>query len=249
MSGLRAIVAALDEEIRPVVDRMDVAYRIDPRGCRMWRGRLEGAEVVAVRTGDGERAAGDGMRRLLERFSPSVLIVIGVSGGLSPALPAGAVYVADRVLADGRSRMTPDGTWTRRLLAACSNPGATFLTSDRVLCSREAKTAAFSRTGAPGPALVDLETAVYAAVAEEAGIPWAAVRSVLDPAEESLPLDFNACRDAGGRIRRARVLLRMLAQPAGVPALLRMRRKMQGACAPLADVLVRSCAGRERGLL
>ncbi|HXO41335.1 MAG TPA: hypothetical protein VN999_07805, partial [Thermoanaerobaculia bacterium] len=60
------------------------------------------------------------------------------------------------------------------------------------------------------------------------------VRAVLDPADERLPLDFEACRDGSGRVSNARVLGRALARPRSFGKLWRLRTRVRDAAAGLA---------------
>jgi adenosylhomocysteine nucleosidase len=79
----------------------------------------------------------------------------------------------------------------------------------------------------------DLESAAYARVAAAWPLPYLVVRAVLDPAEEELPLDFEACRGANGGVSNARVVLRALARPRRLGELWRLRARMEGAAARL----------------
>jgi adenosylhomocysteine nucleosidase len=79
----------------------------------------------------------------------------------------------------------------------------------------------------------DLESAAYARVAAAWPLPYLVVRAVLDPADEELPLDFEACRDASGRVRNARVVLRALARPRRLADLWRLRSRLAGGAARL----------------
>jgi len=88
----------------------------------------------------------------------------------------------------------------------------------------------------PSPAVVDLESAAFAAAARRAGIPWLVVRAVSDTAGESVPALLNRSRDAGGAVRRGRVVLGLLADPGAVRPLLALRERVR-ACA---DALARA---------
>ncbi len=91
-------------------------------------------------------------------------------------------------------------------------------------------------------AVVDLESVAYARVAAARSLPYLVVRAVLDPADERLPLDFEACRDASGRVSNARVLAHALARPRSLGKLWRLRTRVRAAAAGLATLAERLVA-------
>jgi hypothetical protein len=105
--------------------------------------------------------------------------------------------------------------------------------SDRVVVTASEKALLRKETGADA---VDMESAAIAGKAAEWGVPFYAVRAVSDRAEEDMPLDFNAYRDAAGRFSRARISLAALARPfTAIPALLRLDRNCRIAAESLGD--------------
>jgi hopanoid-associated phosphorylase len=112
------------------------------------------------------------------------IVSFGVAGGLDPALRPGARVIARSIVTD-QDRFHTDEAWTRALLAAL--PGSVHgdisgadeplaCPSDKLALRRAHRTVA-----------VDTESHLAAAVAARRGIPFAAVRVVLDPAHRSLP--------------------------------------------------------------
>ena len=84
-----------------------------------------------------------------------------------------------------------------------------------VLATAAEKAALRRATGADA---VDLESAAAA----RAGIPFAALRAICDPAARDLPHAALVALDARGRIGALHVLAAVLARPAELPALLRL---------------------------
>jgi len=85
------------------------------------------------------------------------------------------------------------------------------------------------------PAAVDLETAAWARVAGELGVPYLAVRAVSDTASETLPVDFNRLRGADGRVRRSAVVLEAVRRPRLIPGLFDLGRRTRRCAERLAD--------------
>ena len=101
-----------------------------------------------------------------------------------------------------------------------------LLAGDSIIATAADKRAAFARTGA---AAVDLESGAVAVVAEQAGLPFAVLRAVCDPAGRNLPLAALVALDAAGRIRIGAVLRAVLARPWQIPALIGLAGDSAGA--------------------
>ena len=231
------LVAALPEELAGVRKRLAAVRRTRSRGFRFVQGTLRGVPIVAVCTGEGCAPAAEGTRALLDGFSVRGLVVLGLGGGLSPALEVGSLLAARQVLDDDGPAPAPDGGWSERLTRRTGAGPATVFTARSALSTAASKCAAWSGLGADGPALVDLETAAVAAVAQSRGVPYVALRAVSDAAEESLPVSFERFVDARGRIRRLAILGQALRRPRIVPGLWELRRRAALCSARLADAL------------
>jgi nucleoside phosphorylase len=227
------------------------------RGLRATIGRLGGEEVALMATGDGAEAAAAGLHALVAALRPRRLLVLGVAGGLTPGLAAGTLVAARRVVAGDGSAVPrdPDGDWLA-LALACGATAGIAVSVTRLVVSPGAKQEAFRKAIAPAAgsaaafsrapiATADLESAAYARVAAARSIPYLVVRAVLDPVEETLPLDFEACRDATGRVSNARVVLRALSRPRSFADLWRLRGRVRDAAARLGALAERLVAATE----
>jgi adenosylhomocysteine nucleosidase len=147
----------------------------------------------------------------------TALVSFGVCGGLDPALRPGALivprailgrsdrYVTDAALTSALGGWTADALWSGE--APVANPAA--------------KRAMFETTRA---AAVDLESGAVAKVAAAAGIPFAVLRAVCDPAEAGLPPAALAGLDSAGKIAPWPVAASLLRDPRQLPALLGLAR-------------------------
>ncbi len=245
-------------------------HRPDRRRLTVTLGRLAGGEVALAATGDGPAAAAAGLEALAGALRPRRLLVLGVAGGLTPGLARGTLVAARQVLAgDGGAppSQPPDESWLAQALRggarACivvsaarilTDPRAkqdmfrTLLATELAAAAAELSAAACTASPAAIPiAAVDLESAAYARVAARLFIPYLVVRSVLDTAEETLPLDFEACRGGSGRVSQARVVLRALAHPRAVADLWRLRSRVKEASARLAALAMLLAGAPARG--
>ena len=127
------------------------------------------------------------------------LVSWGSAGGLDPSLGSGTIVVPDRVVDASGNVRASDQEWSRRLRAAASEQlsvaAGAMLHSERPIEDPRHKQRMYADTGA---AAVDMESGGIARIADEAGIPWIAVRVVVDPAAAVLPaLARSAVRDDG----------------------------------------------------
>ena len=143
------------------------------------------------------------LRALLTVFDPTTIrgvISFGVAGGLDPSLKSGDVVVADEVMA-GENRwlagfaLNDDliGKLTVGLGRRVVRGGLAGV--EDVVVGQASKAALRNETGA---AAVDMESHIAAAYAAEAGLPFAALRVISDPASRALPaLARNAIKPNG----------------------------------------------------
>lgn len=239
---MTGIAAALPGELAALLPRLEGRRR--SRGPAGWvvAGRLAGTEVAVTATGDGEGAARRGLAALLERLPVRRLLLLGVGGGLSPELEEGALVVGRTVRSAAGEAPPPDADWLGWAAGSGEALVGTVVTVERILRDPGAKAELWRRLATAGPATVDLESAHWAREAARRGVPYLAVRAVLDPAGEELPLDFEACRGADGRVRTGRVLLAALARPGRLVALAGLRRRLARCSEALAGFAERAVA-------
>ncbi len=221
-----AIVAAMAEELAPLLRRTRVTRRTDLGCLRVECGELGGRAVVLAQTGVGRVRAARGAAALLERFDVDALIVVGVAGGLCPALVPGALVVA-REVTDGTTRaLRTGGRWADRALRRDGVVAGTVVSSERILCTPEQKARAWNAAGRGPSAVVDMESAAFARVAAEKDVDLVVIRAISDSADETLPLDLNLCCDEYGQLNRLSVLRRAATRPATWGRLWQLRRRV-----------------------
>jgi adenosylhomocysteine nucleosidase len=197
--------------------------------------RLADGALLVV-SGIGEGAAAAAARRLA-LAGATALASFGMAGGLDPALICGAVLLPEEVVARESAIVSATaGEWRQRLRAAlpasCIACGGKLLTSGRPLGSPDAKAAAWRESRA---AAVDMESAAIAEVARQAGLPFIALRVIVDTASDQLPEAVIAA-SAGGQLRVGRLLAKLLRAPGDVGALIRLSARYRIAMRVLAAV-------------
>jgi adenosylhomocysteine nucleosidase len=213
--------------------------------------QLPDGALVAV-SGIGRAAAAAAARRLV-LAGASALASFGMAGGLDPTLICGAVLLPDEVIA-GDDAGSPSAVcetsreWRRRLRAAlpdsCIACGGKLLTSERPIGHPDGKADVWRSSGA---AAVDMESAAIAQVAGQAGLPFVALRVIVDTAGDELPAAVIAASGAG-RLRVGRLIAGLLRTPGEIGAVIRLSARYRIAVRVLAAVSRPGSAAR-RALL
>ena len=176
--------------------------------------------TCGIGAGNAARAA-----RSLAAAGAGALLSWGVAGALDPALRCGTAVLPIEVLRQGR-RFQTDRLWRGRVAAALQGRvplvSGVLLTSEVAVAAAALKSSLFQDTGA---AAVDMESAAVAEVAAEFGLPFLALRVILDTARDSLPdsvlRSFQAPAAGPARPR----LWPLLRAPGDWGALLRLARQ------------------------
>jgi len=149
--------------------------------------------------GVGERA-GAALQALLKRRSPKGVAVVGYAGGLRADLRPGVLVLADRVL-DEKGGLEVDPALLRQAQKRLPKARIGPLFTDRRLTPREEKEKLGERALA-----VDMETSHLARVLSAQGIPFLALRVILDAYEEEAPGDGRKVLWAGRALRCSWIL-------------------------------------------
>ena len=150
------------------------------------------------------------------------LLSFGFAGGLDPSLRPGDIIVGAGVVGvDGKMRETDDAL-AQRMCAALDDSGCRWSAglvagADQALATAAAKQALSARTGA---VIVDMESHAVAA----AGLPFAILRVVVDPAERALPESVLAAVDSRGRVNMMPLVAGLLRHPGEIGSLLALAR-------------------------
>jgi len=206
-----AVVGAMHEEIAALRPCLRGSVRERRAGRDFELGRLDGHDVVLVRSGIGKVAAATTAALLLDAFDVSAVLFTGVAGGLGAGVRVGDIVVATTLLQHdmdasplfprwevpltGRARFDADAGWTARLAGACAALGGTarlheglVVSGDRFVATRAESEAL--RLALPDALAVEMEGAALAQVCHDFGRPFAVVRTISDRADDDAHGDF-----------------------------------------------------------
>lgn len=206
-----AIVSAMHEELAAVLALMPDERKQVVAGREFWLGHLHGQDVVAVLSRIGKVAAATTATVLIERFNVGCIVFTGVAGGLAPGVKVGDIVIADSFLQHdldaspifpkyevplyGLSRFAGDAAFGDRLERAARTgvPNASVHRGLVISGDRFVATTAESRAlqaALPDALAVEMEGAAFAQVCHDYGIPFAAVRTISDRADDEAHGDF-----------------------------------------------------------
>jgi adenosylhomocysteine nucleosidase len=219
-----AILSALQEEQRGLIDLLEQPQKIKHAGRSFWLGDLHGQPVVLALSKIGKVAAATTATALIERFGAHQMLFTGVAGGLKSGINVGDLVVGQSFVQHdldvsplfpryevpfyGRTRFDGDTTLTMALFEASRQalsdphlhsayPSATvhlglIASGDRFVSGVvESGVLRSSLVQAGHDVLaVEMECAAVAQVCHDYGVPFAAVRTISDRADDTAHVDF-----------------------------------------------------------
>lgn len=196
--------------------------------------RVAAALHCPVRVGGGKPEGARVATKALISAGCDALLSFGVAGGLAPTVRPGDLIIPCRILHKGQT-YEADRTLAQRFGGVTPH---TLIAPDDIVADPTAKAALNQETGADA---VDLESGVMAEIAAEAGLPFAVVRAICDPADRSMPPAAMVSVTPLGTVSPLRVLASVVRHPHQIGGLIRLARDAAAARASLMRV-VRSAA-------
>jgi adenosylhomocysteine nucleosidase len=195
---------------------------------------LKDGSLLAL-SGIGSDAATRGAEALVAAGA-TALASWGMAGGLDPALGAGTIFLPAEIISGAGGVLPTAEPWRERLRAALAGhrplASGKLLTSAHAIAAVDGKAAAFAQTGA---AAVDMESFAVAQVAARHGLPFMAVRVIVDTAHDALPASVVAA-SRGGQVQMGRLIGSLAMAPGDLPKLLRLAQRYRAATRALAVV-------------
>lgn len=207
-----ALVVALSAErqaLQQAIGARAASRRPRQAGFACFQGRLAGRTLFLLQAGIGA----DRARRALCMTARAVSLAgawsLGFAGGLVPALRTGELVCPEGVLWGEHAAVAaaaPAQASVLEGLRAAGHPahGGLLLTVPAPLLTATAKQKAAANTAAVA---VDMEAAGVAAAAAELGIPWLALKVVLDQADRPLDGRLSRCTTPAGNPRWSGILM------------------------------------------
>lgn len=193
--------------------------------------------VRAITSGMGASSAAAAARQLIASGARA-LVSFGSAGGLDPARRSGDILLPALVCTAAGQEIGCDVNFREALaarlaesrIAVCADA---LIQVDAALGTPAEKARLFDSQGGQNAAAVDMESWAVAEVAQAAGLPFVAVRAVLDEAGQGLPDDLLSAVDQRGRPVSSSFVLALLGRPALIADLWRLAAARRRAAASL----------------
>ncbi len=213
-------------------------------GLHGFRAVIGGKEFSVIGHGIGPSRAMETARRAFDLMPRAELVIAtGVVGALSSGLKPGDLILADRIFASraegeiaaqvaafGDAHLSAIGQSLS--IAGVNYTTGAILTTHRVLATGAEKRRAKESTGAIA---VDMESAALAAEAAARGLPFIAIRAVLDEVDDEVV--GAAMADKHGHVNPLAATAYLIRNPGTVLKIPRMMRNLSRATAAIADAL------------
>ena len=220
-SGTIGVVIALCQEARTLARELDDGGNIT---------HSEGRLLVCV-GGIGAARARSAAQRLLSDGA-SALLSWGVAAALVPDLKAGSLLVPTAVIDADRALLPVSGAWRRRIDSPATLDARPIAEVRSMLHTPAQKHALGKSLQA---AAADMESAAVARIAQQAQVPFLAVRAIVDEASMAVPTWLMSCMDDQGRVDVARVAGQLLRHPRDAIDVSRLARGFRAARATLRE--------------
>ena len=207
---ITGILVALPEELRTLTKA-----KIKQGECV-----IVAKNFLVTLSGSGPENASTAAKNLIDNGA-SQLISWGCAGALAPHLQAGDLVIPATILAKNNLQLPTQENWSRQIInileqsIKCYN-GKLF-ESGSVINLAQDKAEKYQQTGALA---VDMESGAIARVAQQANIPFVAIRSIADIANQDLPKAIAYAMTDKGVISRPKLLLYLSTHPAELAGLI-----------------------------
>ena len=216
-----AIIAAMPGELKPLTRGWQHERR---NGVDLWRWRFDQGEWIAACAGTGVDRAAKAFAEVEKSGSVTTVISTGWAGALREELVPGQVYDVSTVI---------DARTGERFVTASPPTNCLLVTSSRVANLQEKKRLASTYSAA----LVDMEAAGVARLAQMRGIPFYCIKGISDGYSDQLP-DFNRFISPDGQFKLARFVIFVLLRPWYWSSLIRMGENSRKAARNIAQSLL-----------
>lgn len=221
------IVAAFRWEVRALLKQRTTR----PLGSDLYSVSLKKDRAVFTVAGIGAENAYNAARNLIAHYPVSALVTVGCAAGLDGSLAPGDVVVGTEVL---------DAENGRRLVCQPDFVGTKAGCFGRVLCVSNVIDSALEKQhlGRRWSAIAaDMESAGVARAAEEAGLPFAALKAISDSSSEGLGIDFQCCQSEHDGLSYWKLVRHSLTSVSRFLALVRLAGNSRRAAGSLALAL------------
>jgi adenosylhomocysteine nucleosidase len=222
-----AVVCAFPHEWKAILKQLKPQRRSRVGAFRVANATYLSHEILLVATGVGTRNAEEALEWVLQVFNPALILSIGFGGALYESADIGDLIMATSVsLVSGSVLKTIQLPYASglvdRLFGKTSIRAGHFLTLERWMKKETVKRLLPPEIAFP---VCDMETFPLAELSRQKKLPFLAVRSITDRADEDIPRALLRVNDASGSYRSLRAIFLMFGKPQLIPVAIRLGRR------------------------
>jgi len=248
---LLAIVAAVKEEINPVLKSGKFSSFDGPDGALSYEGQLaSGASALIIASGMGKERSEAATEWLVRQHNPTLIISVGFGGGTKSAIDTSTIVISTSVsllkgsplewsLPADLESIEADARWASVARMAVELNGIDFAHGPIITVPIVARSPGMKEWlgGKFGVYSVDLESYWVAKVATDASIPFLGIRVIVDSVDMTLPELVSQMPDTPSGGRTGKAISYALKSPRNISELTRLGRTSSRAGARLAEFL------------
>ncbi|RLA25962.1 MAG: phosphorylase [Gammaproteobacteria bacterium] len=178
--------------------------------------------ILVTLSGSGPDNASNATHLLINRGAKQ-LISWGCAGALAPYLKAGDLIIPELIETRENKQLATDTFWSELIVTTLQQCIKCYtgkiVESGSVVALAQDKAEQYQQTGALA---IDMESAAVARIAQQANIPFVAIRSIADPANLDLPKAISFAMTDTGVISIARLMKYICIHPTEIPALIKL---------------------------
>lgn len=210
-----AIIGAMEEEVTILRDKIEEKSVETIAGCEFTSGKMNGKDVILLRSGIGKVNAAMSTSILLERFRPDYVVNTGSAGGYDPDLNVGDVVISSEVRHHdvdvtafgyeyGQVPQLPAAFEANQKLVSIAEKAAKEIEGIQVVKGliatgdtfmNDPKRVEYIKDKFTDLQAVEMEAAAIAQVAHQFGTPFVIIRSLSDIAGKESALSFDQFLD------------------------------------------------------
>ena len=238
------IFCAFGAEFEPLRARLQVEQALRIEGLKGCYGRIGTTPIALAASGIGmRRAQASAQRAFAEIRDVDLVILTGVAGALADNLEIGEVVMADRLMTRAGDSDQPARTievprdYFDMYAAALNAAGIRHARGGLLTVKYPLVTGAEKRLAGvySGAIAVDMETAAIAFEAAARGIPFVAMRTIMDKVEHDLA--GAGLADENGKVRPLKAAATLMRNPAMVAGVIRLMRNLRQATHAMAATI------------
>jgi nucleoside phosphorylase len=208
-----AIFSAFPHELKCIAKNLKPIKNLRSHPFSTFLTKYLNTEILLVHSGMGTRNAEAAFKYILEEYSPDFILSIGFGGALYDGALIGNLVWGSKVILvpeDVLLEIPDAGGIFSRLSGKVSMNEGCILTFEKYTKKSEVKKHLSNDLSFP---VCDMETFFLAKLSIEQGLPFFAVRSITDRADEEIPQDFLGVTDESGRYKLSRAISLILSKP------------------------------------